>query len=82
MSLPSKTYAVRLPEPLAARFRTLIAEFDLQPSTVLKLLLKQQLEKSLEEQKAVVLSQIQKGKPVKIHRVENRMGNNSNHRIV
>jgi hypothetical protein len=82
MSLPSKTFAVRLPEPLATRLQALIAEFDLQPSTVLKLLLKQQLEKSLEEQKAVVLSQIQKGKPAKIHRIENRMGNNSNHRVV
>ena len=78
MSLPSKTYAVRLPEPLAGRFKALVAEFDLQPSTVLKLLIKQQLERPLEEQIEIVLSQIQKGKRVKVPRLEGRLGRNTN----
>jgi hypothetical protein len=62
MSLPSKTYAVRLPCQLSDKFDALASEFDLPPSSVLRLLLKNQLDKPHAEQVGIVMEQVKRAK--------------------
>jgi len=61
MSTPGRQMHIRLPDHIGKKFDALASEFaGLAPGTVLRLLISDQLEKSLNEQVAIVARQIKK----------------------
>jgi hypothetical protein len=62
MAHKSDPISVRLPAELGRRFLALRQRIDLPAAMVLRLLLAPQLERSLEEQVSIVLSQVQRRK--------------------
>lgn len=61
MTVPGRNLHIRLPKELAAKFDELSAEFaGLQPGTVLRLLIADQLKKPLSSQIEIVNAQIRK----------------------
>lgn len=72
MGLRNPPYTVRLPGDLGNRFNRLRAEFQgLPPSTLLRMLLAQQLARPLKEQSEIIVSQI-RGHPLLLPEQQHR----------